>query len=70
LFGRLVFDLVEVLAADLGQARAVAGVGEEHLEYRQGRRLASLEPAHDLRALANLPSDLSSRLLTTDVRGI
>jgi hypothetical protein len=32
----LVFDSVEVLAVDVGEGRAVAGVAEEQVEHRPG----------------------------------
>jgi hypothetical protein len=55
--GLLVFDSVEVLAVDVGERGAVAGVAEEQIEHRPNEREAAGlagEPAHHLRAPANL----------------
>ena len=56
--GLSVFDAVEVLAIDLGERGAVAGVAEEQVEHRpdegEAAGLAG-EPAHHLGAPADLP---------------
>jgi hypothetical protein len=53
----LVFDSVEVLAVDVGERRAVAGVGEEQVEHRpdegEAAGLAG-ESAHHFGASSNL----------------
>ena len=55
--GLLVLDAVEVLAVDVGERRAVAGVAEEQVEHgpdeREAAGLAG-EPAHHFRAPADL----------------
>jgi len=53
----LVLDSVEVLAVDVGEGRAVAGVAEEQVEHRSDEREATGlagEAAHDFGAATDL----------------
>jgi len=55
--GLLVLDSVEVLAVDVGEGRAVAGVAEEQVEHRSDEREATGlagEAAHDFGAATDL----------------